>query len=459
MLDCFVSGKDIDAIPLIFIEMDKLSSWLGKQSTELRNWVKATGFTARPDTVCLIPDEQQKIAQVLVGCTAITDFWLAGALPTILPPGHYRLGQVLDSHIVENIIIGWGLGAYRFTRYKNSVRPVAKIIIPERTPKGSLVQLVKSIYLIRDLINTPAEDMGPEELAISAELVASEFKARFSQIVGAGLLQQNFPAIHAVGRASAQAPRLIDIQWGDPAHPKVTLVGKGVCFDTGGLDIKGANFMALMKKDMGGAAHVLGLARLIMAEELPINLRVLIPAVENAISANAYRPGDVLKTRKGLTIEIGNTDAEGRVILADALTLASADQPELIIDFATLTGAARTALGTDLPALFTDNEQLAADLASFATQTQDPLWRLPLYQPYRQMIDSPIADLNNSTNSSYAGAITAALFLKEFVAPEQVWAHFDLMAWNLVSRPGRPEGGEAMAVRAVYAYLKQRYPN
>lgn len=455
MLECFIVGPDEGAVPLVFIETDQLATWLKQQTIHLQNWVKATGFAAKPDSICIIPDEQYKSGKVLVGCNSLTDFWLAGGLPALLPEGSYRIEQLLAENIMANIAIAWGLGAYQFTRYKKPQKTMARLVLPEQA--HHIEPVVQSIYLIRDLINTPTEDMGPGELALVAESMAREFAAHFSQIVGDELLQQNFPAIHAVGRASAQAPRLIDIRWGDSKNPKVTLVGKGVCFDTGGLDIKGASAMLLMKKDMGGAAHALGLARLIMAAKLPIRLRVLIPAVENVISANAYRPGDVLKTRQGLTVEIGNTDAEGRLILADALTEACAERPDLIIDFATLTGAARAALGTDIPALFTDNESLADSLAKWAKLSQDPLWRLPLYAPYRQMLDSPIADINNATASGYAGAITAGLFLKEFVGNDIPWAHLDLMAWNISSRPGRPNGGEAMGLRAVYAYLQQTY--
>ncbi len=318
-------------------------------------------------------------------------------------------------------------------------------------------QQVAGLYQVRDLVNTPAEDMNPEHLAAAVRDTARAFGARVREIAGDALLARNFPAIHAVGRAASHAPRLIDLRWGRSTHPKITLVGKGVCFDSGGLDLKTASGMRLMKKDMGGAAHALGLAHMIMRARLPVRLRLLIPAVENAVAGNAYRPGDVLASRKGLSIEIDNTDAEGRVILCDALTEAAAESPELIIDFATLTGAARVALGTDLPAMFCNRDEVAQCLADSASAVRDPVWRLPLHRPYRELIDSRIADIANSASGPYAGAITAALFLEDFVSADTPWIHFDLMAWNIRSRPGRPEGGEAMGLRAVFDYLHKRY--
>ncbi|MCC7219649.1 MAG: leucyl aminopeptidase family protein, partial [Candidatus Contendobacter sp.] len=302
-------------------------------------------------------------------------------------------------------------------------------------------------------------DLMPEHLAETMQGLAQEFNATLEQTVGDELLSHNFPLIHAVGRASIHPPRLLDLRWGDPNHPSLTLVGKGVCFDSGGLDLKPSGAMRLMKKDMGGAATALGLARLIMSAGLPVRLRVLIAAVDNAVAGNAFRPGDVIRSRQGLTVEIHNTDAEGRLVLGDALTAAGSEQPDFMINFATLTGAARTALGTALPALFCNDEPLAAGLLAAAEREQDPVWRLPLHQPYRELLDSKIADIANAADSPYAGAISAALFLKEFVPEGLPWAHFDLMAWNLKSRPGRPEGGEAMAMRAVFSWLEQRYPS
>jgi leucyl aminopeptidase len=311
--------------------------------------------------------------------------------------------------------------------------------------------------LARDLINTPAEDMGPPELAEAAQTLAAKHGARYRVIVGDELLELNYPAIHMVGRAAAKAPRLIDFVWGNENAPKLTLVGKGVCFDTGGLDLKPSGGMRMMKKDMGGAATLLGLASAIMEAKLPVRLRVMVPAVENAVAGNAFRPLDIIKTRKGMTVEVGNTDAEGRLILCDALYEACNERPTLLIDMATLTGAARTALGPELPALFANDDAVADELLRFGLNESDPLWRLPLWKPYRQMIVSPIADLNNVSESSFAGAITAALYLDAFVTPGTPWIHIDTYAWNQKSRPGRPEGGEALAMRALYALIEHRF--
>ncbi|EKD70228.1 MAG: hypothetical protein ACD_46C00595G0001 [uncultured bacterium] len=317
--------------------------------------------------------------------------------------------------------------------------------------------IVESIYYTRDLINMPTEEMGPSELAKSAENLAKNFGATCTQIVGEDLLKQNYPLIHTVGRASDDAPRLMDIRWGKAAHPKLTLVGKGVCFDTGGLDIKPSSAMLLMKKDMGGAAHVLGLARMIMAANLPVQLRVLISAVENAVSGDAYRPGDVIKSRKGITVEVGNTDAEGRLVVADALTEAASESPDLLIDMTTLTGAARVALGTELPAVFANDDAIVDEVIKQGNLQSDVMWRMPLFAPYREHLNSQIADINNNSSDPYAGAISAALFLKEFVPDNIPWLHFDLMAWNTKPRPGRPQGGEAMCLRALFAYLAKRF--
>jgi leucyl aminopeptidase len=446
------------SVNLTLIQTEELQPWLANQSELIKNWIRQTGFMAKPDTVCLIPTSNAQLAQVLAGCKRVDDFWAVGALPKLLPPGNYTLTNTLTPKQHQHIGIAWELGAYQFERYKKSDKTLAKLTGQPDKHQELINHFVQSQYLVRDLINTPMEHMGPAELAAAADTLCATFSgASIKHIVGDELLTQNYPAIHTVGRASAHKPRLIDLRWGNPSHPKLTLVGKGVCFDSGGLDLKPASNMLIMKKDMGGAAHVLGLGRLIMATNLPVSLRVLIPAVENAVSANAYRPGDVINTRKGLTVEIGNTDAEGRLVLADALTEAVSEQPDLIIDFATLTGAARVAMGTDVPAFFTDNNALANQLMQHAENEQDPLWRLPLYAPYRSLLDSPIADINNAGSGSYGGAITAALFLKEFVPAATPWIHLDLMAWNLSNRPGRPEGGEAMGLRAIYQMLCEKY--
>jgi leucyl aminopeptidase len=371
-----------------------------------------------------------------------------------LPKGTYSIAGRLRAGDATVAALGWALGGYHFGRYRKTKGPRAVLVWPKDADRPAVERAAAATTIARDLINTPAADMGPAELAAAARQLARRHGAKIKVIVGEDLLRRRYPAIHAVGRASSRAPRLIDLTWGRAKAPLVTLVGKGVCFDSGGLDLKSASGMKLMKKDMGGAANVLGLAHMIMAAKLKLRLRVLIPAVENSVSGNAMRPLDVISTRQGLTVEIGNTDAEGRVILADALSEASTDKPQLLIDFATLTGAARVALGTDLPAFFCNNEQTAADLVRFGGAVSDPLWRLPLWAPYRSLIESSVADINNAPAGGYGGAITAALFLAEFVDPAIAWVHVDLMAWNLKSSPGRPEGGEAQGMRAMFELIQ-----
>jgi leucyl aminopeptidase len=383
--------------------------------------------------------------------------WALAGLPDALPEGSYRLDPAPEGADPTRIALGWALATYAFTRYHANPASGAALAWPEGADRGRVERLARAIFLARDLANTPAGDLGPEELAKAALQVAEQAGACHRVIVGDELLAENYPTIHAVGRASTRPPRLVDIVWGDPAAPKVTLVGKGVCFDTGGLDLKTASGMRLMKKDMAGAAIVLGLGQAIMDAKLPVRLRVLLPCVENSVSGNAMRPLDIIRTRKGLTVEIGNTDAEGRLILCDALTEASTEKPKLLIDMATLTGAARVALGPELAALFCNDDALAAALLDAARTEEDPMWRMPLWRPYRKMIDSKIADLNNVSESPHAGAITAALYLQEFVEPNIPWAHLDVMAWNPQGRPGRPEGAEATALRALYAHIVQRF--
>jgi len=353
--------------------------------------------------------------------------------------------------------LGWALDTYVFDRYREKVRPSAELVWPARADRAAVLRRAGGVGLVRDLVNTPSADMGPAELAAAARKLAREFKARCGITVGGDLLKKGYPMIHAVGRASDRAPRLIDLTWGRPRDPKVTLVGKGVCFDSGGLDLKGAQGMKQMKKDMGGAAQVLGLARMIMMAGLPVRLRVLIPAVENSVSGNAFRPLDVLKSRKGLTVEIGNTDAEGRLVLADALAEAVSEAPDLVLDFATLTGAARVALGPGLPAMFCNDDALAGELETAGRRDADPVWRMPLFEPYRRTLESKVADLNNIGDMPQGGAITAALFLEAFVASDIPWAHFDVYAWNAARRPGRPEGGEAMAIHAAFEVIENRF--
>lgn len=454
MLNCFVTDVQNPVLPISVVSQQQFSMWLEAQSPSTKEWLAATHFKAEPGNTRLIPDQQGRIQRVICCVSTLENLWNVGHLPFTLPEGVYNFDGV-DEYL-ESFAIAWGLGAYQFTRYKKPTRQSAQLVLPLSLVDAVSIQ-VESINMVRDWVNTPTDDMGPTEFSMVARQLASSFKAEMVEIIGDDLLRQNYASIYTVGRASDDAPRLVDIRWGNPKHPKVTLVGKGVCFDSGGLDIKSAPYMLLMKKDMAGGAHVLGLARMIMQANLPVRLRVLVPMVENAIAGNAYRPGDVIISRKGLSIEIGNTDAEGRVILADALTEAVAEKPDLLIDVTTLTGAARVALGTELPAVFSNNDAVVNELMRCGEQLNDPMWRLPLFALYRDALNSPIADINNSSTDSYAGAIVAALFLKEFVPDDIAWLHFDLMAWNLKTRPGRPQGGEAMALRALFAYLQQKY--
>lgn len=455
MLSCFMTSHDSKkSIPIIFITPIHYETWLAEQHSYTKNWLKTAGFRVEVGCNILIPDQSGQLVIVL-SIIDSTHFWSAGALPFILPEGQYHFDLPEKDYLM--FATAWGLGAYQFNRYKKPLRAPAQLVIPDNLDYKKMNNIVESIYWVRDLINTPTDDLGPSELAAVVMDLSQQYNATCQQIVGKELLKYNYASIYTVGRASDDEPRLIDFRWGNTKHPKVTLVGKGVCFDSGGLNIKPTSGMGLMKKDMGGSAHALGLARMIMEAKLPICLRVLIPAVENVISGNAYRPGDIIKSRKGLTIEIGNTDAEGRVVMADALTEAVSEKPDLLIDLSTLTGAARIALGTDLPAVFSNQDDLVANVIQHAKKMSDPIWQLPLFTPYRESLKSPIADINNSSSDGYAGAITAALFLQEFVPNEIPWLHFDLMGWNLFSRPGRPQGGEAMALRGLFSYLEEHY--
>jgi leucyl aminopeptidase len=416
-----------------------------------RGFAETAGFEPKAGRHLLVPAEDG--ALVLYGLDD-DDPFSPGRLPELLPPGTYRFANAPDPRVAA---LAFALGAYRFARYRKGEGKEIALALPERVDGADLARIVEGVTLARDLINTPANDMGPDELEEAARVLAKRHGASIDSIVGDDLATKNFPLVHAVGRAAERAPRLIDLRWGEPAHRKVTLVGKGVCFDSGGLDIKSDSAMLIMKKDMGGAAAALALAHMIMDRKLPLRLRVLIPAVENAISGAAFRPLDVYRSRKGLTVEIGNTDAEGRLILADALALADEEKPHLLIDMGTLTGAARVALGPDLPPFYTDDEPLARDLAQAAAAENDPLWRLPLWRPYHSMLDSKVADLNNVSTTSFAGSITCALFLRRFVEAAKAWLHIDVYAWNPKSKPGRPEGGECQAARALYALLTSRY--
>jgi leucyl aminopeptidase len=455
--DFLTESDGPDAIALAPLRKAALGDWLGRQPEPVRRWVSDTRFTAEPGSACLLGGGDGGLKRVLVGIGDEDEIWDWAALPAKLPEAVFRVDASLSPESADNAALGWALATYRFGRYRKQAGSFPTLAWPDGCDRAGVERAVAAMFLVRDLINTPAADMGPEELAAAAGTVAERHGARFAVIVGDELQVRNFPAVHAVGRASSRLPRLIDFRWGDEGNPRVTLVGKGVCFDSGGLDIKPASGMKLMKKDMAGAATMLGLAQMVMSANLPVRLRLLIPAVENSISGNALRPLDVVRTRKGLTVEIGNTDAEGRVILADALAEAASEQPALLVDCATLTGAARVALGTELPALFTNDDGLAEALLAHGAAAGDPLWRLPLWKPYRRHLVSKVADLTNAPDIAFAGAITAALFLAEFAKPAKPWVHIDIMAWNTDSRPGRPEGGEAMAMRALYELIRERF--
>ena len=446
------------AQPIWFVTRASFSKLLAKLDKRTRAFVKAAGFEPRPGRHLLLPSAGG--AGVLFGLEdgkADNNPFLPGLLPGVLPAGTYRFANA--PHDARLAALAFALGAYRFTRYRKANSKAVRLVLPDGVDGAELSRIAEGVTLARDLINTPANDMGPAEIEAAARALAKRHGAKVRSIVGDNLKKQNFPLIHAVGRAAeeSRAPRLIELRWGRPSDPRVTLVGKGVCFDTGGLDLKPENAMLLMKKDMGGAATVLALAHMVMDAGLKVALRVLIPAVENSVAGNAFRPLDVYPSRKGLNVEIGNTDAEGRLVLADALALACEEAPELLIDMGTLTGAARVALGPELPPFYTDDEALAAEVARCAAAENDPLWRLPLWRRYDQNLDSKIADVNNVASGGMAGSIICALFLKRFVSAAKSWLHFDIYGWTPATKPGRPEGGECQAARACYALLAQRY--
>ena len=447
---------NIATVALFPVNSNGLAALLESMDAATRAWVAANDFRAEPGTSCALPQTDGKLRAVLIGVTHVDDVYALAALPRRLPPGRYHLETGTLALDPMRAALGWALGAYQFTRYRKPGRVAAELALPQSV-LDTLQPLLDAIFQVRDLINTPTEDLGPAELADALKTLAKTHSAEYREWVGEALLEANFPAIHAVGRASHRAPRLAELRWGATEAPHLVLIGKGVCFDSGGLDIKPADGMRWMKKDMGGAAHAIALAGLVMTMHLPVRLTLLIPAVENAIAGNAYRPGEVIRTRNGVTVEIDNTDAEGRVILGDALSYAVEQAPDLILDFATLTGAARIALGPELPALFSNHDNIADGLLASARSQNDPLWRMPLWQPYRSMLDSSIADMANSGNSRHAGAITAALYLQRFVPDTQAWAHLDVYSWNDTDRPGRPKGGEAQGLRACFNYLQRRY--
>jgi leucyl aminopeptidase len=419
------------------------------------DWAKKAGYRAESGSLLLIPTAEGHLGGALygLGTNPSEQPYITGRLARTLPAGDWHIETAPLT--ANRLALGFGLGSYRFDRYKSEKSPAATLMIPRDADGADIKRQLAGVFLARDLINTPTNDMGPNQLEAVFRGLAAHYKAEVSVISGDDLLTQNFPLVHTVGRASADAPRLLELRWGKKGHRKVTLVGKGVCFDTGGLDIKPAASMLLMKKDMGGAANVMGLALMIMDAKLKVDLRVIVPVVENAISSNAFRPGDIYRSRKGLTVQIDNTDAEGRLILADALAYADEEEPELLIDMATLTGAARVALGPDLPPFFTDDANLAHDLTEASLETDDPIWRLPLYSGYEKDIRAKFADLTNAPAGGMAGAITAALFLKRFVSKTKSWAHFDIYGWAQSERPHSPGGGEAQAIRALFHHIRQ----
>jgi leucyl aminopeptidase len=446
-------------IPITFVSRATCPAVLESLPAATRQFAQASAFAGKAGQCLVVPDASGAIAQVLFGLedtdSKSRDLFRPGQLANLLPPGTYRFAN--KPHDERLAALAFALGQYRFRRYRKADPVETRLALSNSIDAQDVSRVADAATLARDLVNTPANDMGPQELSDAARQVAERHGAKFSSIVGDDLLAQNFPLIHAVGKASPRAPRLIDFSWGDASHPKVTLVGKGVCFDTGGVDLKPSGGMLLMKKDMGGAANVLALAQMVMDAKLKVRLRVLIPAVENAVAGNAFRPLDIYPSRKGPTVEIGNTDAEGRLVLADALARADEEKPDLLIDMGTLTGAARVALGPELPPFYTDDEQLAADVARCAAAERDPLWRLPLWPPYDSWLDSKVADINNAPSNGFAGSITCALFLQRFVEHAKSWLHLDIYAWTPSAKPGRPEGGECQGARALYRLLSERH--
>lgn len=449
----------VGAAPIWFVTAETWPEIRAGLPAPAQAFAAACGFEPKPGRTQIAPDAAGGIAAVLFGIepadARVRDLLLPGRLAASLPSGLYHFANM--PHDSALATLSWLLTAYRFNRYKGDGAEAPELCVPPGVDAERVERIAKSVALGRDLINTPANDLGPDALEAAALNLASHYHAKASVTRGDKLLQTHLPLIHAVGRASDKAPRLVDFSWGDASKPKVTLVGKGVCFDSGGLDIKPEAGMALMKKDMGGAATALALASMVMAANLPIRLRVLLPLVENSISGNAFRPGDVYPSRKGLTVEIGNTDAEGRLILADALALADEEAPELLLDFATLTGAARVALGPDLPPFYTMDDAFAGEIARFGAAAQDPVWRLPLWDPYDKLLDGKIADLNNISGGSFAGSITAALFLRRFVEHAKSWAHFDIYAWAPTAKSGRPEGADVQVARLLYDLFEARF--
>lgn len=443
------------SVPIALVPSQDYAAWLKRQPAETAAWLNTVGYEGKPGSFCLIPNDQGRVGRVIAALSCPPSLWDLAKLSRCLPQGQYRFEDAQPTALQEKLALGWALGAYRYVRYKKIEAPVAQLLIQDPEALKRAENMAEAIALTRDLINAPANDLGPKELAEAIQTMGRKHNARVSQIVGDDLLRKKFAGIHAVGRASVKPPRLVDLTWGNPRHPKVTLVGKGVTFDSGGLNLKPSSVIGQYKRDMAGAAVAIGAAMTIMAQKMPVRLRLLVPTAENAVGGDAFRPSDVLTMYNGMTVEIGSTDAEGRLLLADALALACEEKPDLIVDFATLTAAARAAVGTHIGAMFANNDELAQRLLDASQETEDPLWRFPLYAPYESMLDSAIADVHSCSESHYGDTIVAALFLQRFVAKQQPWAHVDFMGWNVASLPGRPEGGEATTLRAVCRLIEE----
>ena len=451
-----LAAPDTQATPIFFVKPDDWQAAAKQFGEDANCFARASGFEGKAGSIVLVPGLGGSIDAVLFGADPAADPMAAGQLPNLLPDGTYRFATKLKDEALSSL--AFLLGAYRFTAYKSKPTPRKLALVPNpNLDAADLSRIAQAIEQGRNIINTPANDFGPAEIEDTIRRLAGRFNASVCSIIGDDLLVHNYPMVHAVGRASTRAPRLIDMTWGDPSHPKVTLVGKGVAFDTGGLNIKPDSAMLLMKKDMGGAATAIAAAEMIMAAGRKVLLRLIVPAVENSISGSSFRPGDILPSRKGISVEIGNTDAEGRLILGDALALADEEAPDLLLDFATLTGAARVALGPDLPPFYTDDDALASSIANSGDHVADPVWRMPLWKPYDTMLSSKIADVNHISGGPFAGSITAALFLKRFVERTKSYAHFDIFGWVPSTKPGRPEGGEPQAARLVDRLVAERY--
>ncbi len=465
MTDCFIYGGRTPATPIVLVNSSSYNRTIKKFSKVQIRWLEQSAFTGRPGSLCGLPDKDGNVEKYIAGVDNIEDPFVVSDLPKKLPNGDYAFEGAGVRANLDMLAVGWGLGSYVFDHYKNNCSSRSQVgadkprlKLPNSADHQRIQETVAATYRVRDLINTPAEDMMPQHLAAVVAEIAQIHEGHFTEIVGDDLLAENYPCIHTVGRASVHPPRLIELKWGSNAkHPLVTLVGKGITFDSGGLDVKPAAGMRYMKKDMGGAAHAIGLAQLIMALELPVRLRLLVPAAENAIASNAFRPGDVIRTRSGITVEIDNTDAEGRLVLCDALTDACDDQPDLLVDFATLTGAARVAVGTEIASFFCNDRDIANSVRDAGVDTFDPTWELPLHSGYQSLLKSHVADMQNAASTPFGGAITAALYLQKFVDKNTRWLHFDIMAWNNRARCGRPIGGEAMGLRAMFEVLERLY--